>query len=68
MLTYGDLKKQTGTKGERAILHCPACGVDDSADARDYWGMPDKEEILCPDCGLHKVLAFRRVIYKIIKR
>ena len=68
MITYGDLADQILNKGRaNEILCCLACGAECSANAGDYWAVPDTKQIIC-ECGEPMVLAIKATGYTIIKR
>lgn len=43
-----NLKEQTGTN-DRSFMYCVICGRESSANAGDYWDLPDEYEFLCCD-------------------
>jgi hypothetical protein len=61
LVTVGDLKNQTGTKGERPQLYCEECGAEFSANAGDYWNAPKDHVFTC--CEQPMQLVFRRTIH-----
>lgn len=46
-VTVADLQQQTGTAGPHPFLYCPTCGAEYSANAADYWCLPDDYVFRC---------------------
>lgn len=65
MVTVADLKDQTLT-ADNAILYCPFCGVEFSANAGDYWSLPKTHKFLCP-CGEAMKLVTKHTVYRRVK-
>ena len=65
MTTKAQLKDQIGTDGPRPILYCPFCGGEYSANAGDYWNLPNSHVFTC--CGQPVALVVRRTIFEAVQ-
>jgi hypothetical protein len=61
MVRVSDLVDQIGHNGPRAILYCSACGQEASANAGDYWNLPNNYEFEC--CGFPMVKVVKSTHY-----
>jgi len=62
MLRVKDLKRYTGTKGERPFLLCDDCGGEYSAERGDYFNAPPGLILQCCERPMRRV--FKRTVYK----
>jgi len=60
----GNLKDQIGSDEERMIMWCPCCDDEFSANAGDYWYLPDDHQFTCENCGCALVLGYKRIVYE----
>jgi hypothetical protein len=57
-----DLRDLTGVTDCRELLHCIACGEDNSANKGDYFACDP--EMVFEHCGQNMVLATRSIVYR----
>lgn len=60
-VTKAFLKDQTGMLGHRPFLYCECCGAERSANAGDYFMLPDSHVFLCC-CQPMRLAIARRII------
>ena len=58
-----NLKDQIGTD-DKTIMFCPCCNAEFSANAGDYWYLPDDHQFTCENCGCALLLGHKQIIYK----
>lgn len=58
-VTRANLKNQIGMIGPRPFLYCEYCGAEYSANAGDYWDLPDTHIFEC--CGVPNLLVTKQI-------
>ena len=66
MITRAQLEDQTGGHGLMhrlpPFLYCQQCGSEASANAGDYWNLPDDHVFMC--CGSPMRLVTKKTTYE----
>ena len=57
-----DLHDQIGYNGPRAILYCPVCGQESSANKGDYLTLPGDYVFTC--CGFPMARVVKSTVFK----